>query len=161
MLITQKNRAIFPVLLPPHSGEEKDMSGRTFCRASELALGLAIIAQGCATTSAAPPYKLYPGPERPREELAVVLAEPRLYSIEINGLKVHPEDWSEVQMAPGTHLIAFRVFRCGWIRCSPCSSFSAQRATLLPGSVYRFRWKNCTAHLEDLQSRVVATWKEE
>jgi hypothetical protein len=61
-----------------------------------------VLVAACATTPHS--YKLYPGPERPIFELAVVrLADAGI--TEVDGREATHGDWTEVHVLPGTHTI--------------------------------------------------------
>lgn len=54
-------------------------------------------------------YKLYPGPVRPPEELAVVKFGKRVNSVRIGGMRVDKKDYDRIELLPGSYLIDWRT----------------------------------------------------
>ena len=81
--------------------------GRTLARL-RLVLLAALLASGCLGKTGHT-YKLYPGPERPPEELAVVEFGERVTSIRIEGMRVDKGDYDRIELLPGTYQIDWRT----------------------------------------------------
>lgn len=64
-----------------------------------------LLLSACGTLHETGVYKLYPGPERPDSELATLAFGDRVYTMEVDGLKVSSGDYSEVKLLPGEHRI--------------------------------------------------------
>ena len=103
---------------------------------------LCIVASACATgPEEVHSYKLYAGPERPLETLAVVqLGDAD--AAEFNGRLVTRGDWSEVHLLPGEHVIRWQTEFGVSVMIEP-SGFATRSteviAQLEAGRVYRLR----------------------
>lgn len=76
-------------------------------------------------------YKLYPGPERPEEELAFLA--PEAFSVVwVDRALVASTDWAAVALLPGPHEIDLWYRQAG-VRLA-CASFAVE---LMPGHRYR------------------------
>jgi hypothetical protein len=103
---------------------------------------LCIVASACATApEEAHPYKLYAGPERPLEELAVVQLG-NADAAEFNGRLVTRGDWSEVHLLPGEHVIRWQTEFGVSVMIEPtgfATYGTEMTAQLEAGRVYRLR----------------------
>jgi hypothetical protein len=103
---------------------------------------LCIVASACATgPEEVHSYKLYAGPERPLETLAVVQLG-NADAAEFNGRLVTRGDWSEVHLLPGEHVIRWQTEFGVSVTIEP-SGFATRgtevTAQLEAGRVYRLR----------------------
>ena len=73
-----------------------------------LVLLLMLIASGCFGKTGHT-YKLYPGPVRPPEELAVVKFGERVTSLRVGGMRVDRKDYDRIELLPGTYLIDWQT----------------------------------------------------
>lgn len=108
---------------------------------------LGIVASACATApEEVHPYKLYPGPERPLAELAVVKLG-NAVAAEFDSRLVMRGDWSEVHLLPGEHTIRWQAEFGVSVMIEP-SGFATRGsqvvAQLEAGQVYRLRAERTT-----------------
>lgn len=73
-----------------------------------LILLATLLAAGCFG-KAGHTYKLYPGPERPPEELATLKFGKRVTSLRVDGMRVEKKDYDRIDLLPGTHSIDWRT----------------------------------------------------
>jgi hypothetical protein len=73
-----------------------------------LILLVTLLAFGCGG-KAGHTYKLYPGPERPPEELAILKFGEQVTSLRIEGMRVDKMDYDRIELLPGTYLIDWRT----------------------------------------------------
>lgn len=103
--------------------------------------GARLVLVGLLAVSCAAParkgYKLYPGPERPPEELAIVELS-GAWSARFDGVGATRSDWQEVHLLPGEHLIEWEALT---------AVYGAPR---MGRSVFRNDEHSGTIHLTDL-----------
>lgn len=108
-----------------------------------LVLGLA----ACASTESYS-YKLYPGPERPVEELATVELAGVDFVV-IDGLQVNRADYARALLLPGKHRVAInKTFGFSvMVEPSMMGSFeSSLEVPLAAGKVYRIKGDRTHGH---------------
>jgi hypothetical protein len=101
---------------------------------------LLVLAGLLAVSCAAPQlksYKLYPGPERPAEELAIVELD-GAWSARFDGMGATRNDWHEVHLLAGEHLIEWEAL------------IAVHGAPRVQRSVFRKNEQSGTIHLTDL-----------
>ena len=103
---------------------------------------LVAVLSGCAAGSAETfAYKLYPGPQRPAAELAILkLGDAQ--AVEIDGRPVSHADWTEVHLLPGTHAVRWQTEFLVSVMVEPSGFATGGReaeADLEAGRVYVLR----------------------
>lgn len=73
-----------------------------------LILLVTLLAFGCGGKSGHT-YKLYPGPERPPKELAILKFGEQVTSLRIEGMRVDKTDYDRIELLPGTYLVGWRT----------------------------------------------------
>jgi hypothetical protein len=68
-----------------------------------------MLATACASSGKGHTYKLYPGPRRTLDELAVVGFGERVRFFRIDGMLVAASDYDRVELVPGSYLIDWRA----------------------------------------------------
>jgi len=81
--------------------------GRTLA-GLRLVLLVTLLASGCFGKTGHT-YKLYPGPERPPEELATVELGKRVTSLRVGGMRVDKKDYDRIELLPGSYLIDWQT----------------------------------------------------
>lgn len=119
-----------------------------------IAAGVIALAACVSAPAGTQVYKLYPGPARPPEAIAIIRLEPAV-SARIDGLLASGVEWSEVHVAEGAHKLEF-------YSGDDCTLYE-KRVVLLAGQTYRVKSRPrvlsaCTGRLLDDASREVVTW---
>lgn len=93
-------------------------------------------------------YKLYPGPERPVTELAVVRMG-EASAAEFNGRPVSSRDWTEVHLLPGEYTVRWQAGFGVSVLIEPSGYATGgreSRVCLDAGQTYRLRADRTTGH---------------
>lgn len=115
---------------------------------SASAIGLLAVLAGCAGSSQHV-YKLYPGVERPKTELATVTFGDRVCRAKIDDLLVNCLDYGSITVLPGRHCIEFDADFAVSYLVNPAMHDSAHAAactTLEAGHTYIMRGDRTTGH---------------
>ena len=107
-----------------------------------LLAALVVVLSGCAMSpTVTHAYKLYPGPERPPAEIAIVRMGDAM-AARFDGRPVSRADWREVQLLPGPHDIEWYTEFVASVMVAPAGFIpgsAAERLTLEPGHTYVLR----------------------
>ena len=120
-----------------------------FVAAISLVPFVGLLLTACATAPAPVwSYKLYPGPERPVTELAVVRMGDAS-AAEFNGRPVARRDWTEVHLLPGEYTVRWQVVFGVSVLIEPSGYATGgweARVPLEAGQTYRLRADRTTGH---------------
>jgi len=90
------------------TGAGQTLSGRSKRAVNPLMPLVVSILLAGACASPGHIYKLYPGPRRPAEELAIIRFGDSVSSLRIDGMRVEESDYERVELLPGSYVIDSR-----------------------------------------------------